>query len=414
MGFTERLVTVLISLHYCSILVDSFPAVLTYDGFPSIRKRFLNPTSKLTLPENTLIPPPQINPGIAVGLDALSPSSCFAIASGEAEFTIQAELKDCGTKLWFTPDALIYTNNLIYSPVPFDGVIRLEGVVVPIECHYGRKYNTSNDLQPTWVPFIGTSSAEEILDFSLMLMSSDWLARRSSSIYFPGEMMYFEASVLASLMSLRVFVDYCVATLVPDWTTHPQYSFIENYGCLTDAKRTGSCSLFQPRSEDHKLRFQLEAFRFSQQASPSLYITCHLRAVPVTNTDWTNKACSFIEDSWRSADGNDGVCNSCQLYMESQGDSYDQPKIPMSNGGLWKRQTTKSNMAEWRKATTVGPVAILPSPGALSTNPLNQQACWDSAKQRIALNASVSTTLASVTTVEASVSSISPDGLDRK
>uniref|UniRef100_A0A3B3RZP3 Zona pellucida sperm-binding protein 3 n=1 Tax=Paramormyrops kingsleyae TaxID=1676925 RepID=A0A3B3RZP3_9TELE len=398
---------VLISLFYCSILVDSFPAVLTYDGFPTIRKQLLNPTGQLTLPETALIHPPQINPGIAVGelypsppplvgpaavisdmytivapqkpngpdmgagklysislpqqvlqkgvgfadsvprqnpvtvkchaatievivnadlystgtlingsdlrlgLDAISPSSCFAIASGESEFTIHAELKECGTKLWFTPDALIYTNNLIYSPVPFDGVIRLEGVVVPIECHYGRRYNISNDLQPTWVPFIGTSSAEEILDFSLMLMSSDWLAQRSS-IYFPGEIMYFEASVRAGLMSLRVFVDYCIATLVPDWTTHPQYSFIENYGCLTDAKRTGSCSLFQPRSEDHKLRFQLEAFRFSQQASPSLYITCHLKAVPVTNMDLTNKACSFIEDSWKSADGNDGV------YMGAQ------------------------------------------------------------------------------------------------
>lgn len=196
MGFTERLVMVLISLFYCSILVDSFPAVLTYDGFPTIRKQLLNPTGQLTLPETALIHPPQVNLGIAVGelypsppplvgpaavisemytivapqkpngpdmgagklypisppqqvlqkgfgfadsvprqnpvtvkchaatievivnadlystgtlingsdlrlgLDALSPSSCFAIASGESEFTIHAELKECGTKLW--------------------------------------------------------------------------------------------------------------------------------------------------------------------------------------------------------------------------------------------------------------------------------------------------------------------------
>lgn len=75
-----------------------------------------------------------------------------------------------------------------------------------------------------------------------------------------------------------------------------------------------------------------------------------------------------------------------------------------------------SLLSEWHKATTVGPVAILPSLGGLSTNLLNRQACWDSVKQQSALNGSVSTTLASITTVEASVSlnQTSLDGVDQE
>lgn len=38
-----------------------------------------------------------------------------------------------------TEDALVYTNLLIYTPVPSPyGVIRMDEAIIPIECHYRR------------------------------------------------------------------------------------------------------------------------------------------------------------------------------------------------------------------------------------------------------------------------------------
>ncbi|KAJ8414115.1 hypothetical protein AAFF_G00067130 [Aldrovandia affinis] len=83
--------------------------------------------------------------------------------------------------------------------------------------------------------------------------------------------MHIEASVVqANHVPLHVFVDRCVATLDPNMDAVPSYTFIENHGCLTDAKLTGSPSAFLPRVQDDKLHLQLDAFRFSQETHSSL------------------------------------------------------------------------------------------------------------------------------------------------
>lgn len=112
-------------------------------------------------------------------------------------------------------------------------------------------------------------------------------------------------------MPLRVYVDHCVATATPDAEAPLRYDFIEHFGwapqaklkmapiwnnkmkivivkmimfffflvisfptfvflccpnrCLADAYLTNSTSRFLPRVEEHKLRFQLDAFRFYQE-----------------------------------------------------------------------------------------------------------------------------------------------------
>lgn len=38
-----------------------------------------------------------------------------------------------------TGDSLVYSNVVVYSPLPSpDGVLRQEGAVIPVECHYRR------------------------------------------------------------------------------------------------------------------------------------------------------------------------------------------------------------------------------------------------------------------------------------
>lgn len=63
------------------------------------------------------------------------------------------------------------------------------------------------------------------------LLVDDWISERPSNQYYLGELINIEASVLQfNHVPLRVLVDGCVATTVPDANSVPRYSFIENYG----------------------------------------------------------------------------------------------------------------------------------------------------------------------------------------
>ncbi|ROI15127.1 Zona pellucida sperm-binding protein 3 [Anabarilius grahami] len=216
-----------------------------------------------------------------------------------------------------TEDGLVYMFNLIYTPqeasygVP---IVRSSGAVVGIECHYPRMHNvSSNALMPTWIPHASTKVAEEVFVISLKLMTDDWIFERPSNQYFLGDFINLEASVrIYSHVPVRVFVDGCVATAVPDVTSVPRYSFIENNGCLVDAKLTGSRSHFMPRTQIDKLQFQLDAFRFQQSDSGLVYITCILKvAAASAQTGPEQKACSFSPNGWVSADDSDQVCGCC-------------------------------------------------------------------------------------------------------
>nr|XP_055049950.1 zona pellucida sperm-binding protein 3-like [Misgurnus anguillicaudatus] len=226
----------------------------------------------------------------------------------------ESELHGCNSMSTMTEDELIYKFSLIYTPQDAGPILRSGGAVVGIECHYPRMHNvSSNALMPTWVPYAATKVAEELLVFSLKLMTDDWRFERPSHQYFLGEFVNIEASVMSyNHVPFRVFVDHCIATAVPDINAVPSYSFIENNGCLVDAKITGSSSRFLPRTQNDKLQFQLEAFRFQQENSGLVYITCVLKVAEAsTPTNAEQKACSFAANRWVSADESDQVCGCC-------------------------------------------------------------------------------------------------------
>ncbi|XP_016330810.1 zona pellucida sperm-binding protein 3-like [Sinocyclocheilus anshuiensis] len=256
--------------------------------------------------------------GQLVNPSFLTLGGCAAVGENpEAEVLIfEYELQTCDHSLVMTDDELVYTFNLLYTPAALVGtpIVRADAAAVGIECHYSRLYNvSSNILLPAWVPFAATKVAEEVLVFSLRLMTDDWMFERPSNQYFLGQFLKLEASVKQyNHVPLCVFVDGCVATAAPDVNTpSPRYPFIENHGCLVDAKLTGSTSSFMHRVQNDKLQFQLEAFRFQRDDRGLVYITCALKAVMAsTPTCPENKACSFI-NGWTSVDDNDQVCMCC-------------------------------------------------------------------------------------------------------
>ncbi|XP_016085981.1 POM121 and ZP3 fusion protein-like [Sinocyclocheilus grahami] len=85
---------------------------------------------------------------------------------------------------------------------------------------------------------------------------------------------------------------------------------------MMDAKLTESRSRFMSRIQDDKLQFQIEAFRFEQDSSGMIYITCHLKATTTSSpTDTMNKACSFVKvtNSWTAVNGDNQVCGCCEI-----------------------------------------------------------------------------------------------------
>ncbi|XP_076876614.1 zona pellucida sperm-binding protein 3-like [Brachyhypopomus gauderio] len=232
-------------------------------------------------------------------------------------FMFQSALQECNSTTSMTQDELVYVFYVRYVPHNFahTPIVRTVGAVVRIECHYPRLHNvSSNALMPAWIPYASTQVAEEQLVFSLRLMTDDWTSERLSNQYFLHDVISVEASVIQFYhVPLRVYLDTCVATVVPDVNAVPSYAFIDNHGCLIDAKLTGSHSHFLPQTEADQLRFQLEAFKFQQDNSGLLYFTCFMKATPASYpADAEHKACSFSSNGWTAAYGPNQVCGCCE------------------------------------------------------------------------------------------------------
>ncbi|KAM4716431.1 zona pellucida sperm-binding protein 3-like [Anableps anableps] len=289
---------------------------------------------------------------------------CRATATSAEQYRIVVGLDNCGTKHWMAKNSMVYTNLLMYSPLASpSGVVHMDEAVIPVECHYERKYGvSSSSLMPTWIPFTSTQAGVETLQFNLKLMTNDWMYERGANVFFLGEPINLEASVrLGHHIGLRVFLSSCVATLQPAINSDPKYIFIEN-GCLFDSQLPNSKAQFFPRTRDDKLQLTIDSFKFHNDNRGQLYITCHLTAVPVNDAEAPNKACTFLNGRWRSADGNDYLCGYCKTQV---------PGIPgvVSPRGFGKvaaaesmwRSGLKTNKALWKHEARVGPLTILPS-----------------------------------------------------
>ncbi|KAM9440387.1 zona pellucida sperm-binding protein 3-like isoform 2-T2 [Clarias gariepinus] len=255
------------------------------------------------------------NVGAPIDPEHVSVGECCGVTNvSSEEFIIHTTLTDCGTRYWMTSDSIIYTNILVYAPVPSaHGVTRQEKTSIPVECVYRRRFSVDSvSLVPAWLPHLSAHSAEHALHFTLHLMTTDWLAVREG-VYFLGDVINMEASVFAPRLELQVFVQDCVATVNFEENSGPRYQFIQN-GCFTDGQQTSSKSRFLPRIQSDKLRLQLHSFIFRQVHSAQIFISCSLKADLQSSS--SSRACSYIQGSWGSADGDDSVCESCQTYNQ--------------------------------------------------------------------------------------------------
>ncbi|XP_053472288.1 zona pellucida sperm-binding protein 3 isoform X2 [Ictalurus furcatus] len=274
-----------------------------------------------------------------LNIAALTLGGCAAkgVAVSSQFLVYESPLHGCNSKLTVTANELVYIFTLGIASVPLSSapILRSPGAIAFVECHYLRFHNVSSSaLLPAWIPYASAQAAEEHLLFSLRLMMDDWISKRPSDYnYQLGELINIEASVVQfNHVPLRVFVDSCVATAVPDTNAVPRYSFIENHGCLIDAKLTQSSSRFMPQTQAAKLGFQLEAFKFQHVNSSWFYIACILKATAASApADAEHKACSFSGNRWTAAYGVDQVCSCCSSSCGSR-----KGRDLSSEQGIWE------------------------------------------------------------------------------
>ncbi|KAF6717204.1 Zona pellucida sperm-binding protein 3 [Oryzias melastigma] len=243
-----------------------------------------------------------------------TPAESVSVLCGENTVRVEAKKDLMGIgKPVLASDVTLGGFTLFYTPSPLGSIVRGRDLSINIQCHYQRKHDVSSGaLKPDWSSYIDSKESEDSLSLSLQLMSDDWQFPRPVNEFLLGDMMKFEASVKQLHHTpLRVNVESCVATVVPNPDATPRYGFLFNSGCLLDSKLTGSSSRFLPRTHDDKLQFEVEAFRFEHDEGGMLYITCSLRAVAATAPiSATDKACSF-SNGWREASGNHRACSCC-------------------------------------------------------------------------------------------------------
>ncbi|XP_008289239.1 zona pellucida sperm-binding protein 3-like [Stegastes partitus] len=299
----------------------------------------------------------------------LTLGTCSAVAEDNVAHVLiyESALQACGSTLVLTEESLVYTFTLNYNPQPVGSspVVRTSKAAVIVECHYPRKHNVSSlPLNPVWVPFSAVKVSEEFLYFTMKLMTDDWLYERPSYQYFLGDLINIEVIVQQYFhVPLRVYVDHCVATLSSDPASSPRYAFIENNGCLVDARITGSSSRFQARTAENKLCFQLEAFRFQGADSGLLYLTCHLKATSSSNSiDSSHRACSYIA-GWKEASGIDTACASCETGDFGASNS-GVVSGTSSNPGRKIRDVSKAQaeIVEWEGDVRMGPLTVAEKP----------------------------------------------------
>ncbi|KAF7688391.1 zona pellucida sperm-binding protein 3-like isoform X1 [Silurus meridionalis] len=291
------------------------------------------------------------------------------------EFIIHTALTDCDTHYWLTANTLIYTNVLVYSPVPsVHGVIRQEKTTVPVECVYRRRFGVDSVLVvPTWLPHLSAHSAEHSLHFTLHLMTTDWQAVRGG-VYYLGDLINMEVSVFAPALELQVFVQDCVATATSYVNSVPRYKFIQN-GCFIDGQQTSSKSHFLPRTRSDKLHLQLHSFIFRQVYSTQIFISCSLKANLQSSS--SSRACSYIQGSWRSADGDHSVCESCHMsdILRQQQNNVErrhtqdgsvqmksEEPVHRTSGSMWKtsKDAATHDSSVLQQEVRVGPLSLSP------------------------------------------------------
>lgn len=206
-----------------------------------------------------------------------------------------------------------YSNILRYSPLVDLGPIRRAvSFSLPVECHFNRYhysykigYTPQVRLQNHFKPLRTVDSIE--------LTPRDELWRRLSPTeeYTIGHPMYFQADGPQLAEDKRLFVDSCYVTISSSHLSMPQFTVIENHGCMLDSM-SRRWSRFIQSGQRNVVRFSLDAFLFHGMLGKHLYMHCQI-SVGSLNPTASAKSCTYNQSTkrWEELYSSNAVCLCC-------------------------------------------------------------------------------------------------------
>ncbi|KAK7885954.1 hypothetical protein WMY93_025575 [Mugilogobius chulae] len=147
--------------------------------------------------------------------------------------------------------------------------------------------------------------------FRLSPRNSLWEPLSSSDSFTLGRPMFFEAQAEFLSPGQRLYVHSCFATPDPSPSSTPQFTVVNNYGCMVESK-DGRSSFIAHRND--VVRFSVDAFVF-HRFEGNLFMHCSMSVGPDTPTV-TDKSCNYHPQTrrWVELYGSDDVCSCCDSH----------------------------------------------------------------------------------------------------
>ncbi|XP_067115955.1 zona pellucida sperm-binding protein 3-like, partial [Osmerus mordax] len=244
--------------------------------------------------------------------------SCHVNQATDSHFYLLYPLMTCGTVITSHADRVTFTNRISYKRDSTGPIVRDFNFDVPLECSYNRFHLSYK------VGFWPTVRGGTVFR---PLTSRTWVTLTPYDVhgteltpgigYTLGQPMFFEATLDSALAQkpVRVYVNKCFMTISPLLTSVPQYTVIENTGCMVDG-RYSEQSQFISHATKTVLKFTIGSFIFegmSKTSTPKeLYMHCDISVGDVTPTE-SAKSCNYNPGSktWTELYGDNAVCFCC-------------------------------------------------------------------------------------------------------
>ncbi|MBN3292016.1 ZP3 protein, partial [Polypterus senegalus] len=246
--------------------------------------------------------------------DLVLGSNCKSNGKDEAtgDLLFNYPLNACGGKRLMHEGCLTY-ENVLHSKPDMPGVIhRKQPVNIALKCCYFRYYHVyKGAVHPTWSAPSGVQSLHHPSGMVLKLMDATFSKPSEAKEYHLGQEIHFQAVSYPNSTRQWLFLHSCYATPSPNPNSRPQYTVIDNYGCMVDSKQESCSSRFERPRMSNVVSFAVSAFQFNDHKK--VYFHCKMftkKSQDVTNTA---KFCTYNKKlaRWQELGGHDRVCECC-------------------------------------------------------------------------------------------------------
>ncbi|XP_010904022.2 zona pellucida sperm-binding protein 3d.2 [Esox lucius] len=286
--------------------------------------------------------------------------TCQANKSTKDSLFFEYDLGLCGSERSIVNNRVAYSNSLRYDPPKIQGPIRRSvPFTMKVVCLFNR-YHYAYKIGYTPKVKVQTFSKQMTEKNSILLTArnAQWARLGPSEGFYLGKSMYFQAEAPSMSTDRRLYVHSCHVTLKRSHTSMPQYTVIDNLGCMVESKNHRG-SRFVPYKRS-AVRFSVDAFLFQGMTAvqpQQLYMHCAVsvgRSVPSS----TAKACNYDAKArgWKELYGASSVCSCCDSKCTSAVPSTT-PKMVSSKPWSLDYNTTPALTQEvW--TTTEAEVAV--------------------------------------------------------